>query len=152
MLNKTLVIHTVNHVLKESIVPQLQDGVAKEQAIALISVLKNLDMLTVENTSPKEKLIVLITDSIDQQLRKLISDSKFSLHLESLSKIEGDLKKAENISDVEEKWKQLNEIQCKLIQFLYKERVKNPQVDETYIYPIREQIRKQLNIEMSMVR
>ena len=152
MLDKTLTIQTANRVLKEIIIPQLQDGVAKEQAIALISVLKNLDKCTVENTGPKEQLIQKIKDSIEDQLRRLKQDSLNFSSFEWNSQLEQSLMETETIQDITEKWKRLNELQCFLIQFLYKESVKNPKIEECYIQPLRKEIREQLNIEMALVR
>lgn len=152
MLDKTLAFKTANQALKEIIIPQLQDGVAKEQAIALISVLKNIEMWTVENISPKEQLVNRIIDSLEDQLQKLEHDSENFSTLEWRTRLEKSYKEIESIENVTEKWKQLNELQCRLIQHLYQEKAKNPFIEELYILPLREKIREQLNIEMALVR
>jgi hypothetical protein len=152
MIDKTLAFKTANQVIKELIIPGLQDGVAKEQGIALISFLRNLEMWTVENNSPKEQLITLIKNSFEHHLQNLNQDSENFSSLERLSELKEAYQKTEGILDVAVKWKRLNELQCKLIQLLYEERAKNPRIQELYIFPLREQIREQLNIEMSLVR
>jgi hypothetical protein len=152
MLDKTLAFKTANQVLKEIIIPELPDGVAKEQAIALISVLKNVEMWTVENIDPKEKLVNRIIDSLEEQLQKVEYDSENFSSPEWRTKLEESFKKTESLEDVTEKWKGLNELQCRLIHHLYQESVNNPSIEDLYIKPLRERIREQLNIEMALVR
>ncbi|WP_077213318.1 hypothetical protein [Bacillus dakarensis] len=152
MLDKKLTFKTANQALKEIIIPELEDGVAKEQAIALISVLKNLDMWTVENISPKEQLIAKIQENLEEQFQKLEQDSGQFSSLDWKGSLEKSYKNTEGLVDVTEKWKVLNDIQCQLIQQLYKENDRNPEIQESYITPLREKVREQLNIEMSLVR
>ena len=138
--------------LKKEIIPKLIDGIAKEQAIALISVLKNLETNTVENLKPKEQINKLVIQTIEENVLKLRNDYETPSCKGLVVRLEAGLKEAEAIGNVTEKWKQLNELQCQLLRFLYKETLNNSAIEQVYINPLRKKIREQLNLEMALVR
>jgi hypothetical protein len=152
MYDKSYTFKTANDVLKAVIIPNLTDGIAKEQAIALVSVLKNLETNTVENIKPKEQILILIKQTLKEYVQKIRSDFKnFSADGWGVQ-IEEAINEVEIIENVTEKWKQLNELQCQLLRFLYKERLNNSTIEQLYINPLRKKIREQLNLEMELVR
>jgi hypothetical protein len=152
MYDKAYTFKTANEVLKNEIIPKLTDGIAKEQAIALISVLKNLETNTVENLKPKEQINLLIKQTLKEYVQKLRKDSTSFSSAGCVGQLEEGLKEAESIENVTEKWKRLNELQCQLLRFLYKERSNNSTIEQLYINPLRKLIREQLNLEMALVR
>jgi hypothetical protein len=149
MFNKSFAIKTVNEVIIDVIIPNLSNDMAKEQAIAMLAVLKNLDTNTVENTKPKEQLNLLIKESLNEIFLKIQEDDAVFTWVEELLTAMEDTDFNE---DVTEKWKELNEIQCRLLTFLYKECAVHPGVEAQYIHPFRKKLREQLTIEMALVR
>ncbi|WP_462413708.1 hypothetical protein [Neobacillus sp. Marseille-QA0830] len=149
MFDKSFMLKTANEVIKDVIIPHLANDMAKEQAIALLSVLKNIDTHTVENQQPKEQLNQLITQTIHELLQK-IRMAHFTFHW--VEELETALEETASIVDVTVKWKQLNEIQCQLLRFLYKESTVNPEMEEQCIFPLRKMLREQLKFEMALVR
>ncbi|MEB1806974.1 MAG: hypothetical protein LPK26_06700 [Bacillaceae bacterium] len=152
MLDKSYMFKTTTEILKEVIIPNINNSMAKEQAIALISVLKNLDMQTSQNLSPKEQLNSLIQETLHEYILKLKKDP-INFQTDGLAEqLLEELKETELIEDITTKWSQLNELQCKLIRALYKENTVNGHVESMYILPLRQKLREQLNIEMALVR
>lgn len=152
MLDKTFVFKKIDEVLKEHIIPDLRDEVAKEQAIALISVLRNLDATTLENESTDQQVLNALEQSFNDQFEKLREDAQNFSNLDAIQEIEKAFKELENIKSTKEKIRQLNQLQCDLIQFFYAELKNNPEIEQLYINPLRVQLRKQLNIELAVVR
>ena len=152
MYDRSYTFKTANEVLKNEIIPNITDGIAKEQAIALIAVLKNLETNTVENIKPKEQIIILMKQSLTVYIQKLQSASNHFPTAELVRGIEEGMQMAEDSEDATEKWKVLNEVQCQLLRFLYKEKLNNPEIDHLYITPLRKKIREQLNLEIALVR
>lgn len=152
MYDKTYTFKTAIEALKNEIIPKLTDGIAKEQAIALISVLKNLETNTIENLKQKEQIIILIKQTLTEYVQKLQTDSKNFATGGCVGLLEEGLIEAENIEHVTEKWKRLNGLQCQLLRFLYKEGSNNSTIEHLYINPLRKKIREQLNLEMALVR
>ena len=152
MYDKGYTYKTVNEVLKNEIIPKLTDGIAKEQAIALISVLKNLETNTVENLKPKEQLILLIKQTLKEYGEKLGIDKENFSTFRHVGLLEEGMREAEKVEGITEKWKLLNYLQCQLLRFLYKESSNNPMIESLYITPLRKKIREQLNIEIALVR
>lgn len=152
MLDKTFVFKKIDEVLKEHIIPDLRDEVAKEQAIALISVLRNLDATTLENESTDQQVLNALEQSFNDQFEKLREDLQNFSNLDAIQEIEKAFKELENIKSTKEKIRQLNQLQCDLIQFFYAELKNNPEIEQLYINPLRVQLRKQLNIELAVVR
>ncbi|WP_423802104.1 hypothetical protein [Neobacillus sp. SAB-20_R2A] len=152
MFDKSFTLKTANDVIKDVIIPNLTSGMAKEQAIALLSVLKNVDTNTIENTKPKEQLITLINQTVEEFLQAIRSDSRETSAFNWVEELDSALEETVFIEDVTEKWKQLNEIQCRLLRFLYKENAANRAIESKYIFPLRKRIREQLTIEMALVR
>lgn len=150
MFDKSFTLKTANDVIKDVIIPNLTSGMAKEQAIALLSVLKNVDTNTIENTKPKEQLITLINQTVEEFLQAIRSDSSSAFNW--VEELDSALEETVFIEDVTENWKQLNEIQCRLLRFLYKENAANRAIESKYIFPLRKRIREQLTIEMALVR
>ncbi|MCH6263964.1 hypothetical protein [Neobacillus citreus] len=150
MFDKSFTLKTANDVIKDVIIPNLTSGMAKEQAIALLSVLKNVDTNTIENTKPKEQSITLINQTVEEFLQAIRSDSSSAFNW--VEELDSALEETVFIEDVTEKWKQLNEIQCRLLRFLYKENAANRAIESKYIFPLRKRIREQLTIEMALVR
>ncbi|WP_209124536.1 hypothetical protein [Alkalihalobacillus sp. BA299] len=152
MLDKSLTIRTVNDVLKEVIIPNINNSMAKEQAIAIISVLKNVDMHSVQNVGPKKQLVEHIQETLNEMILKIIND-KLSSRMESIvGQFKDELIKIERFDDVTEKCNRLNELQCNLIRSLYEESTYNTEVEKLYILPLRKKFREQLMIEMALVR
>jgi hypothetical protein len=152
MFNKSFTIKTVNEVIKDVIIPNLSNDMAKEQAIAMLAVLKNLDTNTLENTKPKEQLTVLIKQSINEILWIIQEDYEDRATFTWAEELWNAVLENDTTDDVSEKWKRLNEVQCRLLRFLYMESAANPEVESKYIYPLRKRIREQLTIEMVLVR
>jgi hypothetical protein len=152
MFNKSFTIKTANEVIKDVIIPNLSNDMAKEQAIALLAVLKNLDTNTVENNRPKEQLNLLIKQSINEILWIIQEDYEDRTTFTWVEELWTAVLEDDATDDVTEKWKRLNEVQCRLLRFLYKESAANPEIESKYIYLLRKRIREQLNIEMSLVR
>ncbi|WP_078428089.1 hypothetical protein [Alkalihalobacterium alkalinitrilicum] len=153
MLDKSFTIRTINEVLKENIIPHINNSMAKEQAIALISVLKNVDMQTEQNFSAQEQITVLTEQTLNEYIIKIQNDrSNFNTCVDWVNRILIELNEVVEIGDITEKWSRLNDLQCQLIRFLYKENAINNNIEQLYILPLRKKLRKQLNIEMDLVR
>ncbi|WP_174733056.1 hypothetical protein [Mesobacillus harenae] len=152
MYDKAFTVKTANQVLKDVIIPNLTDGVAKEQAIALISVLKNLEKNTSENTKPKEQIINLMERTLLDYAGQIKKNPNVFRDAVWADQLEEAIKQTEIIEGVTEKWKNYNDLQCQLLYFLYKESLNNPTIEQKYIAPLRKQIREQLNIEIALVR
>lgn len=152
MFDKSFMFKTASEVIKDEIIPYLENDMAKEQAIALLSILKNIDTHSVENHRPKEQINQLIIQTINEILEKIRMNPKDRSAFNWVEKLETALEETASIEDVTVQWKQLNEIQCQLFRFLYKERAKNPEMEEHYITPLRKRVREQLTIEMALVR
>lgn len=152
MYDKAFTVKTANQVLKNIIIPNLTDGVAKEQAIALISVLKNLEKNTIENTKPKEQITILMEQTLLDYAGQLKKDPSVLTGADWADQLEEAMKKIKKVENVNDKWKQYNDLQCQLFRLLYKERMNNPTIEEKFIVPLRKRIRDQLNIEIALVR
>ncbi|WP_216830713.1 hypothetical protein [Alkalihalobacterium elongatum] len=152
MLDKSYTFKTTTEVLKEVIIPHINNSMAKEQAIALISVLKNLDMQTIENLSPKAQLNLLISETIHDFIGRIQADEGLFRYDRIVDQLMDDLNEVNLIEDTNTKWSRLNELQCTLIQALYKESLNNTNVERYYITPLRQKLREQLNIEIALVR
>lgn len=153
MFDKSYSLKTANEILKEVIIPELPEGMGKEQAIALISVLKNIDMWTKDNLEPRKVLIEKINSGMNSIVAKIQNDHPSPGLVKAAESLLQELKGINETNDeMDEKWKKANGIQCELIRLLYKESMSNPNIEELYIKPLRRNIREQLDFEMKFVR
>lgn len=146
MFDKSYTLQLVNRVIKEDIIPSLNSSVAKEQAIAMISVLKNVELNTEQNVKPYievnnllEKDLTRILESIQKNAVDNISNYIQSYQIQ--------LQQTSSIKDVKEKWEELNSLLSRLIKQLYQ----HPKENKAFIEEVRILLRKQLEIEMRLV-
>lgn len=150
MYDKDYVIGTVIHVLKEKIIPHLSNHVAKEQAIAMISVLKNLNAHTEVNVQWLHDQTEVITQKLTELANDLETDPEIGKRVEIKQWIDR-LRKQVSIvrtgdQDGAEPWYGLNQLACDLLHLLYC--LPN---EEVYLERLREVMRQLLNREMSRV-
>jgi len=146
MFDKSYTLQLVNKVLKEDIIPSLDSSVAKEQAIAMVSVLKNVDLNSEQNLKP----FIEVNELLDDELTKLLDSINGGFSPGMISQIENhkiELQKIKLIDDVKDKWEGLNKLLSKLLKSLYQQ----PKNAQTYIEECRIIMRKQLDIEMQLV-
>ncbi len=133
----------MNEVLKRDILPNLTDDMAKEQTVAILSLLKNLDANTVQNEEPFKQVNSLLLKELKELLNKLIQVSfnpKIQAFCEEFSSI-NKLEQAER-----SRWETLNRLFSTIIQFIYQ----NSEY-HSYIPEVRKIIRQQLEIERKTV-
>ena len=148
MIKKDVTFRTASKMIKEVMIPNLEGGVAKEQAIALLSVLKNLDQWTVEKISPREELASHILNGLEELAERAGNRDDVNLGAGLRERING----VRSIADPVDRWKQANALQCRLISKLYEEMELNPRAEEQYLAPLRRRMREQLNMELALVR
>lgn len=144
MFSKSYTLQLVNRVIKEDIIPYLTTSVAKEQAIAMISVLKNVELNTEQNLKPYAEVNQLLEQGLSRILEKIEKSNPEEIQVRSYRT---SLRQIESILDIKEKWEQLNSLFSKLIKQLYQ----SPSNTENLIEECRNLMRKQLNIEMKLV-
>ena len=146
MFDKSYTLQLINNVLKKDIIPSLDSSVAKEQAIAMVSVLKNVDLNSEQNLKP----YIEVNELLDDELTKLLDSISSGLSTDISSQIENykiGLQQIKMIDDVKDKWEGLNSLLSKLLKLLYQE----PENTKFYIEKCRILLRKQLDIEMRLV-
>jgi len=146
MLDKSNTLHVISLVLKRDILPNLNDDVAKEQTIAILSLLKNIDATTVPNDEPFKSVNFLLLTELEVSLEKMKQQISLTLNRQ-LENFEKGLKTlAKQEMSEREKWESLNILFSEMIQFVYQNSELHPFIDE-----FRNTMRKQLNIEMKTV-
>ena len=153
--DKSVVFSRIIETIKQEILPDLTSSVAKEQGIAMISVLKNLDANMIvntehyqqENIEVKKNLIELASDILQEPQFKTSSLVNWAKN--ALKKLE--TTKTESTDPIQ-LWKELNHEECKLIQLLYQDDSDGlNSAREEYLGRARKLIRRQLEIEMAIV-
>jgi len=151
MFDKSYVISMMIDMLKQEIIPDLKSSAAKEQVIAIISVLKNLNANTVVNQDRYETVNLLIVDGVTQIANDIGKDSNlFGTNLSKWAKNLPEemvyLKSA--VKTPFEQWEELNQVLCKLIELLYVEEFIKI---EGYMDRARNLLREQLQNEIKSV-
>ncbi|MFC4024041.1 hypothetical protein ACFOUV_09565 [Oceanobacillus longus] len=145
MFDKSYTIKLVNKVLKEDIIPSLDSGVAKEQAIAMVSVLKNVDLNSEQNLKP----YIEVNGLLDDELTKLLASISVKFSTDVISQIENhkiELQKIKKMNDEMNKWEGLNSLLSNLLKSLYQEPKSTQSIEECRMI-----MRKQLDIEIQLV-
>ncbi|OLS36170.1 hypothetical protein [Bacillus sp. MRMR6] len=148
MLDKSIAFQTISLVLKQDILPNLSSEMAREQVIAMLSLLKNLDANTVPNDEVYRRVNLLLFEELEVILGKVnnrtVTDirSPFDTLLEKLISL---ARKSKNESE-RMTWESLNELFSEVIQIVYQNDSLQP-----FIPDIRKTMRKQLNIEIKLV-
>jgi hypothetical protein len=146
MLDKSNTIQSISLVLKRDILPNLTNDVAREQTIAILSLLKNLDANTVPNEEPYKSVNTLLLTELEESIAKMKPLTTLTTN-DSLTKYENIRKNlaASKQQSEREKWEALNSLFSKMIKFVYQNTELHPFIDE-----FRLTMRKQLDIEMKM--
>ncbi|PWA09435.1 hypothetical protein DCC39_13125 [Pueribacillus theae] len=149
MFDKEYTIHLVNQVIKNEIIPSLNNGMAREQAIAMISVLKNVNANTRQNLDPYKEVIDLFVKELDVLFERVSQDN--SLQDTNLNRkvkeFQNQLNSIKANQEIKETWEELNGLTSKFITCLYEDHSRT----SGYISAVRKLMRKQLNIEMALV-
>ncbi|WP_342431386.1 hypothetical protein [Neobacillus sp. FSL H8-0543] len=146
MLDKSNTLQAISLVLKRDILPNLTNDVAKEQTIAILSLLKNIDATTVPNDEPFKAVNSLLLAELEVSLEEMKQLTSLTLN-DQLTKFEKGLKKLAKQKEKErEKWESLNSLFSEMIKFAYQNSELHPFIDE-----FRKTMRKQLEIEMKTV-
>jgi hypothetical protein len=146
MLDKSNALQAISFVLKRDILPNLNNDVAKEQTIAILSLLKNIDATTLPNDEPFKSVNSLLLAELEVSLEKMKQQTSYTVN-DYLIVFERRLKNlAKQELEEREKWESLNSLFAEMIQFVYQKSELHPFIDE-----FRKIMRKQLNIEMKTV-
>jgi hypothetical protein len=146
MLDKSKALKAISFVLKRDILPNLNNDVAKEQTIAILSLLKNIDATTLPNDEPFKSVNSLLLAELEVSLEKMKQQTSYTVN-DYLTMFERRLKDlAKQELEEREKWESLNSLFAEMIQFVYQKSELHPFIDEFRIT-----MRKQLNIEMKTV-
>jgi hypothetical protein len=147
MLDKSNTIQSISLVIKRDILPNLSNEMAREQTIAILSLLKNLDANTVPNEEPYKSVNTLLLTELEESIAKMKPLTTLTT-FDTLTKYENKRKNlaASKQQSEREKWEELNSLFSKMIKFVYQNTELHPFIDE-----FRQTMRKQLDIEMKMV-
>ncbi|WP_156289671.1 hypothetical protein [Oceanobacillus salinisoli] len=145
MFDKDYTIKLISQVIKEEIIPSIDNSVVREQAIAMVSVLKNVNLNTLQNLNPYEEVNELLGKELSLLLEKVRKQEKSESEL--MKEYEIQLAEIEKIQNVKQKWAELNSLFSKIIKSLYHS---EENVEED-IQECRRILRKQLNIEIKLV-
>jgi hypothetical protein len=147
MLDKSNTIQSISLVIKRDILPNLSNEMAREQTIAILSLLKNLDANTVPNEEPYKSVNTLLLTELEESIAKMKPLTTLTT-FDTLTKYENIRKNlaASKQQSEREKWEELNSLFSKMIKFVYQNTELHPFIDE-----FRQTMRKQLDIEMKMV-
>ncbi|RLL46839.1 hypothetical protein D8M04_06470 [Oceanobacillus piezotolerans] len=145
MFDKSYTLQLVNKVIKEEIIPSLNSSVAKEQAIAMISVLKSVDVNSEQNLKP----YIEVNELLQTELTRILDSIEKSINGISgnIQRYQIQLEQVKTIKNVKKKWEKLNNLLSEFITELYQ----MPENTQTFIDECRTLLRKQLDIEMSLV-
>jgi hypothetical protein len=147
MLDKSNTIQSISIVLKRDILPNLTNDMAREQTIAILSLLKNLDANTVPNEEPYKSVNTLLLTELEESIERMKALTTITT-FDSLTKYENQRKNlaANKQQSEREKWEELNSLFSRMIKIVYQNTELHPFIDE-----FRRTMRKQLDIEMKMV-
>ena len=149
MFDKEYTLTLVNRVIKEEIIPSLTDDVAKEQAIAMVSVLKNVNLNTTQNQKIYKEVNQLLFRQLTNILNKMEKDEIIHQcgYLKRVKKLQNQLQKLQSEVDPKFKWEEHNKLFSELIKCMYQ------QADrlDHYIRALRQIMRNQLTIEIQYV-
>jgi GTPase involved in cell partitioning and DNA repair len=146
MLDKSNTLKAISLVLKRDILPNLNNDVAKEQTIAILALLKNIDATTLPNDEPFKSVNSLLLAELEVSLETMKQQNSFIVN-DKLTMFQQELKTlAKQEIKEREKWESLNSLFSEMIQFAYQNSELHPFIDE-----LRKIMRKQLNIEMKTV-
>ena len=146
MLDKSYTFQAIIQVLKNDILPFITNDVAKEQAVALLSLLKNLDANTIQNEG--------IFKKVNSHLLEQLEISFYRLNELTAGSFKADLVKfQENLTSILQKsqserykWESLNQLFSEFIQFVYQ----YPELNY-YIDDLRKIVRNQIDMELTIV-
>jgi hypothetical protein len=149
MFDKEFTLNRLTEVIKRDIIPHLTNDYSKEQAIAMISVLKNVNLNTVQNYLPFQLVNELLFGELNNQLSKMAEDvAVIGCDLtEKVKKLQFQLQLIDSETEIKTKWEKLNELFSGLITMAYQ----NEAELSEYIQHFRTVIRKQIDIEMELV-
>jgi hypothetical protein len=146
MLDKTYTFQVIRQVLRRDILPYLTNDMAKEQAVAILSLLKNLDANTIQNDEPFKSVNSLLFRDLEVSLVKMNEHASLILK-DRLLKFKEDLAAlAKQQQSDRNTWEALNELFCELIHFVYQNHEFYP-----FIVDLRKTMRKQIDIEIKTV-
>ncbi len=157
LYSKSFVLDQVVKVLKEVVIPECQTEKAREQAIAMVSVLKNLDSHTLDNHEVRkqenEELAGVLLE-IAQEIQRDPRLARTSLHQWAEQLQDGYREQESNTSDDLARWNRLNQQLCELIQRLHADEGAADGRDATrekYLRRIRRLLRKQLDRQLKRI-
>jgi hypothetical protein len=146
MLDKSIAFQTISLVLKQDILPHLSNEMAREQVIAMLSLLKNLDANTVPNDEVYRRVNLLLFEELEVILEKINNEPTTDIP-RALNTLLENLISLSQQKQIERKtWELLNELFSEVIQIVYQ----NDSLQQ-FIPDIRKTMRKQLNIELKSV-
>ena len=120
MLDKSYTFQAISLVLKRDILPNLTNDMAKEQTIAILSLLKNLDANSVPNEEPYKSVNALLFEELTDSLEKMCHASTIK-HKDKLAMFQENLVTiAKEQQSERQKWEVQNQLFAELIQFAYK--------------------------------
>jgi hypothetical protein len=154
MLPKQVVLAEIEKVIKDRILPDLVSSAAKEQAAALLAVLKNLDL----NTRDAREPFRMVNNHTLQFLQQLPEQLLLSQELEStalrrwLEDLPGQLSRVP-YEDSVASYHCLNELLCQFIELLYlEEGGSDRKIKDDWIRSVRSLLRTQLDVELKYIR
>ncbi|MGG1677186.1 hypothetical protein ACIFOT_15720 [Neobacillus sp. NRS-1170] len=146
MLDKSCTFQAIIQVLKNDILPFITNDVAKEQAVALLSLLKNLDANTIQNEEIFKKVNCHLLEQLEISLNQLNELTAGSFKAD-LVKFQENLTSILQKSQSERyKWESVNQLFSEFIQFVYQ----NPELNY-YIDDLRKIVRNQIDMELTIV-
>jgi hypothetical protein len=143
MLDKSTAFQTIHLVLKQDILPHLSNEMAKEQVIAMLSVLKNLDANTIQTDEVYRRVNLLLFKELEEILERITAtDIRSPLH----TMLENLISLSQKKQSERKTWELLNKLFSEVTQVIYQ----NDSL-HTFIPDIRKTMRKQLDIEIKSV-
>ncbi|MEW9050607.1 MAG: hypothetical protein AB2392_05580 [Neobacillus sp.] len=143
MLDKSTAFQTIHLVLKQDILPHLSNEMAKEQVIAMLSVLKNLDANTIQTDEVYRRVNLLLFKELKEILERITAtDIRSPLH----TMLEYLISLSQKKQSERKTWESLNKLFSEVTQVIYQ----NDSL-HTFIPDIRKTMRKQLDIEIKSV-
>jgi hypothetical protein len=158
LYQKSYVLNQVMRILKEVVIPELRTEKAREQAIAMVAVLKNLDSHTSDNHDWLEKeneemARALLEIAYDIQKEPRLSLTSLHKWAEQLPR---DVYRSQTAAAEDElsRWHLFNQLLCDLVCLLYAEQGKGDGLDEMrkkYLDWVRSLLRKQVNRQLEHI-
>ena len=155
---KSFVLNRVVRVLKDVVIPELQSEKAREQAIAMISVLKNLDSRTSENDEMRARENAEVGRFLAEIARDIQVDPRFARTslgrwAEQLPP-DVDREQEEAATDVLARRNHLNQLLCDLIRLLHADQGTGDGLEaarEELLRRVRKVLRGQLDRQMEQI-